>query len=46
MKPEEALQLIDNAVAQLQTNRETHIRLQQAIEVLKKIINPEISKKL
>jgi hypothetical protein len=41
----EALQLLDNAVAQLQTNRQTHVQLQQAVEVLKLAIQPKTEEK-
>lgn len=41
MKIEEAIQLVDSAVSQLQTNRETHVKLQQAIEVIKEAVKPK-----
>ena len=44
MTKEEALNLLDQAVSQLQTNRQTHIQLQQAVEVLKEAIAPKIAK--
>lgn len=40
IKPEEALQLCDQAISQLQANRDVHVRLQQAVEVLKEAIIP------
>lgn len=36
MKPHEALQLIDQALSLLQVNRESHVKLQEAIEIIKK----------
>ena len=41
MKPEEALVLLDQAVAQIATSREGHVRLQQAILTLKEVIKPK-----
>ena len=41
MTKEEALNLLDQAVSQLQTNRQTHIQLQQAVEILKEAIKPK-----
>lgn len=38
MTPEQALQMIDQAVAQLVLNRAQHWRLVEAIEVLKQAI--------
>ena len=41
MTPEDALQLIDNALSQLQLNREGHVKIQQAVAVLKQAIEPK-----
>ena len=41
MKPTEAISLLDQAVSQLSANREVHVKLQQAIEVLKEAITPK-----
>ncbi len=40
MKPEEALQICDQAVSQLQANREVHVKLQEAVQVLREAIIP------
>lgn len=40
MKPEQALQLLDQAVSALQVNRDTHAKLQQAILALRAMIKP------
>lgn len=45
MKPEEAIQLLDQTVAQLQVTREVHVRLQQAIDVLKPKQTKKVEKK-
>lgn len=42
MKPEEALELLNQAVAQINTSRQLHIQLQQAIECLSEVL-PEPS---
>lgn len=41
MTPQEALQLLDQAVAQMNTNRETHSRLVEAVDTLGKAIQPQ-----
>jgi len=38
MKPDQALAMLDNAVAQMTLSRENHIALVQAVEVLKGIL--------
>ena len=44
MKPEEALNLLDQAVSQLQTGREVHMKLQQAVQILRETIKPKEEK--
>lgn len=38
MTPEQAVQMLDNAVAQLNINREGHIALVKAVEVLNELV--------
>ena len=38
MKTEQALQMIDQAVSTLQVNRETHLKLQEAITVIRQAL--------
>ena len=38
MKPDQAIKILDNAVAQMSLNRESHIALVQAVEVLKALV--------
>lgn len=38
MNPQEALNLLDRAVSQVNANRETHILLVRALEVLKGVL--------
>ena len=45
MNPSEALNLLDQAVSQLSANRDVHVRLQQAIEILREAIRPKTAKK-
>jgi len=45
MTPQEALQLIDQACALLTLNREFHVKIQEAIEVLRKEISGKKSDK-
>ena len=44
MSPNDALSLLDQAVSQLSANREVHVKLQQAVEVLKEAIRPKTAK--
>jgi hypothetical protein len=44
MKPQEALELLDRAIAQLSANREVHVKLQEAITVLAEAIKPPTAK--
>lgn len=44
MKPEEALQILDNAVATLQVDRNTHARLQQAAMIIKEALTAKTKK--
>lgn len=44
MTNQEALNLLDNAVAQLQVNRVTHAKLQEAIRVLQEVITSKVAK--
>jgi len=44
MTKEEALQILDNICAQVSLNREGHVKLQQAIEVLREAIQPKEKK--
>lgn len=39
MTPQAALNLVDQNIAQLNGTREAHLQLQQAIAVLKQVIN-------
>lgn len=41
MTPEQALNLLDNAVSQINTNRVTHVELQKAVEILRNTIKLE-----
>lgn len=41
MKPEQALKLVDQICASVSLNREVHVKVQQAIVVLTKAIQPE-----
>ena len=41
MTPMEALKLLDGVCSQVQTNRENHTKLQEAIMVLHQAINPK-----
>lgn len=43
MNPEQALQVLDQAVAMVNLNRQGHIAIQQALEVLVKFVkdNPQ-----
>lgn len=45
MKPEEALQILDNVCSQVQLNRSDHVKIQQAVEVLKEAIKLKEEKK-
>ena len=38
MKPEDALEILDRTVAQMNGSRQVHVQLQQAIECLKDLI--------
>ena len=38
MKPEEALNIIEKATGELSANRQTHVVIQQAIQILRKAI--------
>lgn len=38
MKPEDALTLLDQAVSQINTTRQVHVQLQQAVECLKVVL--------
>lgn len=40
MTPEQALALLDNAASQVAATRETHVQIQQAVEVLRQAIDP------
>lgn len=40
MNPIEALQILDNVCSQVSLNREAHVKIQQAVEVLKGAIIP------
>lgn len=44
MNTQQALELLDKAVAQVTTNRETHIALATAIDVIKKALAPKEDK--
>jgi hypothetical protein len=39
--PEQALELLNTAAQQLQANRQTHVALQQAYEILKVIVKAQ-----
>ena len=41
MKPQEALTMIDGAISTIQTDRKAHVTLQQAIQVVREIIEPK-----
>ena len=42
MTPEQALDLLDKATGTVQTTREGHTAIQQALEVLRKLITPNV----
>jgi len=44
MDENQALQLLDQAVSQLSANREVHVKLQQAVEILREFINKNTAK--
>lgn len=44
MNPQQALELLDRAVSQVNANREAHIALVNALEVIKKAISPKEDK--
>lgn len=41
MTPEQAIQILDQAASQSPMDRKSHVMVQQAIEVLKKAIQPK-----
>ena len=41
MSPNDALNMLDQAVSALQANRQVHVQLQQAIEILREAIKEE-----
>lgn len=45
MKPEEAIALVDQICAQVQLNRQTHIKVTMAINVLSTLVNGATNKK-
>lgn len=45
MNPNDALNLLDQTVSQINTDRKNHVLLQQAVEVLKEAIKPKEEKK-
>ena len=45
LSPDEALQVLENAVRQIQTNYDTHAVFQQAVQVLKLKLVEKNSKK-
>lgn len=47
MKKEEALKLVDSICSQVSLNREAHVKVQQAIQILAEAIKPkeEVEKK-
>ena len=44
MTTENALQMIDQAISTLQVNRETHLKLQEAITVIRQALSKKKSK--
>jgi hypothetical protein len=42
--PEQALQMLDNAVSQLNMNREGHIALAEAVKVLNELVKTAFTK--
>lgn len=42
-KEQEALNMLDNAVSQLQAPRDVHFKLQQAVQTLSQVLNKEES---
>lgn len=44
MNAQEALQILDNVCSQVSLNREAHVKIQQAVEVLKEVIRPKVAK--
>jgi cell division septum initiation protein DivIVA len=46
MNPQDALNLLDQAVSQISTTRKDHVLLQQAIEVLREEIKVKEEKKV
>ena len=45
MKPQEALQLIDQAVSQISANREVHIKISEALNVIRVALNKPVKSK-
>lgn len=45
MKPEEAIALVDQICAQVQLNRQTHVKVTMAINVLSTLVNGATNKK-
>jgi hypothetical protein len=44
MTPQEAIQIIDNVCSQVSLNRESHVKVQEAIKVLNNLIPKEEEK--
>ncbi len=44
MTPQEALTMMDNALAQLTVDRNTHARLQQAAQIIREALKPKEKK--
>ncbi len=44
MDLDKAMQMIDEALASLNTNRQTHFNLQEAFKVIKQAVKPEADK--
>jgi hypothetical protein len=44
MNENEALKILDNVCSQTSMNRESHIKVLQAVEILKEFIRPKTSK--
>lgn len=41
MKPEDALKLVDSICSRVSLNRESHVQVQQAIQILTEAIKPK-----
>ncbi len=43
MTPQEALNLLNQAASKVQTDRDTHVKIQEAVNILQAVVNPSKS---